>query len=72
MHHNILVLGNAVNKEQAEFHIETLKNQIKTLWKYLPYEYKEGFQKSITNLNLNGNGKHYLGKLCLENIKWDM
>ena len=53
MHHNVLVLGQAINKEQAETNLQTLKKQVALLCKYLPDEYRSGFQSSIENLNIN-------------------
>lgn len=73
MHHNILVAGNATDRIQAEINLQNLKNQIVVLCKYLPCDYQKGFQTEISNLNVNKKtGQHYLDKLCLENIAWNI
>lgn len=73
MHHNVLVLGQSTNKAQAEANLQILKKQIALLCKYLPEEYQSGFQTSIENLNINRKtGRHYLDKLYLENIEWNI
>lgn len=73
MHHNVLVLGKATNKEEAEENLNTLRKQIALLSKYLPNDYHSGFQRDINNLNLNSNtGKPYLDKLCLGVNQWDI
>ncbi len=73
MHHNVLVLGQSTNKEQAETNLQTLKKRIALLCKYLPEEYRKGFQTSIENLNINKKTRYrYLEKLYLENIKWNI
>lgn len=73
MHHNVLVLGQSTNKAQAEANLQKLKKQVTLLCKYLPEEYKSGFQTSIENLNINRKtGRHYLDKLFLENIEWNI
>lgn len=73
MHHNVLVLGQAINKEQAENNLQTLKKQVALLRKYLPEEYRKGFQTSIENLNTSSKTDlRYLDKLCLENIEWNI
>lgn len=70
MHHNVLVLGKAKNKEEAEENLDVLRKQIALLSKYLPHDYQSGFQSDINNLNLDSNtGKPYLDKLCLGEIQ---
>lgn len=73
MHHNVLVLGQSTNKEQAEENLQTLKKRIALLCKYLPEEYHNGFQTSIENLNINAKtGQRYINKLYLENVQWNI
>lgn len=73
MHHNVLLLGKATNKEEAEENLNTLRKQIALLSKYLPHDYQSGFQRDINNLNLNSKtGKPYLDKLCLGEIQWNI
>lgn len=73
MHHNVLVLGKARNKEEAGENLNTLRKQIALLSKYLPNDYHSGFQRDINNLNLNSKtGKPYLDKLCLGEIQWNI
>lgn len=70
MHHNVLVLGKAKNKEEAEENLDVLRKQIALLSKYLPHDYQSGFQRDINNSNLDSNtGKPYLDKLCLGEIQ---
>lgn len=73
MHHNILVVGNATDRIQAEINLQNLKHQIAILCKHLPCDYQKGYQTEISNLNVNKKtGQHYLDKLCLENIAWNI
>lgn len=73
MHHNVLVLGQSINKEQAERNLQTLKRRLALLCKHLPEEYRKGFQKSIESLNINRKtGQRYLDKLYLEDIQWNI
>lgn len=73
MHHNVLVLGKATNKKEAEDNLNVLRKQIALLSKHLPHDYQSGFQRDINSLNLNTKtGKPYLDKLCLGEIQWNI
>ncbi len=73
MHHNVLVLGKATNKEEAKENLNVLRKQIALLSKHLPHDYQSGFQRDINRLNLNTKTeKSYLDKLCLGEIQWNI
>lgn len=70
MHHNVLVLGKATNKEEVEENLDVLRKQIALLSKHLPHDYQSGFQSDINNSNLDSNtGQPHLDKLCLGEIQ---
>ena len=51
MHHNLLLLGNAINIKSLYDNFNTLENQLNDFIELLPCEYKKGFLLDIRKLN---------------------
>jgi hypothetical protein len=51
MHHNLLLLGNAINVKSLHDNFNTLENQLNDFIELLPCEYKKGFLSDIKKLN---------------------
>ncbi len=51
MHHSVLLLGSATNGKDVLVEVENLKKGIESMYQVLPYQFRDGFEKSINKLS---------------------